>query len=256
MIRSLDDRHAFRARRERAWRNSADYWLRGPLRHVTDVGDYIVARTIELCRATNRERPQVVDMGIGDAWLLRALLHTGISFSYAGLDVTPLFLSRARAEFGQLPHVRFEHVDLETTVSLSFDADVVVNAFNFLELCDLDVAMENAARFLRPSGTLLASTIDKTYLLLALSHGWDGFIENLRLYQELPGIKYDFQPIDLGIAVSSDLEYPSVLYSADDFISGARRQNLALAGYREHAFTSKPVPKIYCHYEFVKDSSS
>jgi len=252
MIRSLDDRAAFRARREQAWRKNADYWLRGPLRHVQDVGEYIVGRTAELCRASDRETPVVADMGLGDAWLLRALLRTGIPFSYVGLDVTASFLDRARAEFGSYSRVRFEQVDFENDVALALDADIVINAFNFFELCDLDMAMSNAARFLRPRGTLVASTIDKTYLLLALSSGWDEFIENLRLYETLPGAKYDFQRIDLGTGVSPDLEYPSVLYSADDFINVAHRHGLTLSGYREHAFTSKTVPKIYCHFEFIK----
>jgi hypothetical protein len=97
------------------------------------------------------------------------------------------------------------------------------------------------------------STIDKTYLILALSRDWSEFHDNLRRYQELPGTKYGFQKIDLGTGVSDHLEYPSVLYSTQDYLEMARAHGMHLVDYVEHPFTSRAVPKVYCHLEFRRD---
>lgn len=96
------------------------------------------------------------------------------------------------------------------------------------------------------------STIDKTYLMLALSSDRKEFYGNLALYQELAGTKYGFQHIDMGAHVSETLEYPSVLYSTQDFIDAASEHGLNLVNYVEHPFTAKTVPKIYCHLEFQR----
>lgn len=249
---TLSDPERFRQRRAQAWARNVDYWLTGPLRHVVDVGEHIAARAEQLCRQSGRERPVVVDMGFGDAWLLRALLRRGVAFSYIGMDCTRPFVEHARAEFAHLPHARFEIVDLELPVDWTPHADVVVNSFAFFEFCDLRQGFSNASHFLSTGGTLLLSTIDKTYLMLALSQGWEDFLDKLELYQTLPGTKYAFQPIDLDTDVSATLEYPSVLYSMEDYFRAGQETGLVLRDYKEHAFTAKLVPKIYCHYEFEK----
>lgn len=256
ILETLDDPGQFRERRARAWERNIEYWLKGPLRHVVDVGDYIIARVSSLCKESPRGRPTIVDMGCGDAWLLRALQAQGLRMSYVGLDWTQQFIDHAYNEFRHSSTVCFERLDLERPVEQSFDADVVVNSFSFFEYCDLPQGFSNASRFLSLGGTLLMSTIDKTYLLLALSEDWPDFLDKLKAYQELPGIKYAFQPIDLGNAVSVTLEYPSVLYSVEDYLQAAREAGLVCVGYKEHIFTARRVPKIYYHLEFKKIETS
>lgn len=251
-LATLMDKESFRRRRAALWDKNVDYWLSGPLRHVVDVGEYIVDRAESLCLTSRRKMPVVVDMGCGNAWLLREFLRRQFRCFYFGLDSTKKFIETARAEFAEEADARFEIVDLELPIEREFGADLVVNSFNFLELCDLSEAFSNASRFLREGGTLQIATIDKTYLLLAISDGWGDFIEKLRLYAELPGTKYAFQPIDLGDGVSESLLYPSVLYSTDDYLTAAREHGLELQYYREHIFTAAHVPKIYCHFEFRK----
>lgn len=252
VLKTLSDPESFRRRRAAAWEKNIDYWLQSSLRHVDDVGDYISKRTSCLCKRSERELPIVVDMGCGSAWLLRSLLKHGVSASYIGLDCTRQFIEHARAEFGHLPNVRFDIVDLEKPVELFPQADIVVNSFSFFELFDLSQGFANASRFLTDGGTLLMSTIDKTYLLVALSCDWKDFMDKLRIYQELPGIKYAFQPIDLGDRASTILEYPSVLYSTEDYLRAARETGLKWRDYKEQVFTAKRIPKIYCHLEFEK----
>lgn len=254
MIQSLNDTAEFRRHRALAWERNVNYWLGGPLRHVDDVGEYIVERVSELSRYTDRHQPLLVDMGFGSAWLLKALVERGLQCSYLGLDAVEAFVSRATKTYLHLSEAKFMVADLEFELDLGVRADLVVNAFNFFELCDLETAMGNASKHLKPGGTLLMSTIDKTYLILALSKDWDEFFENLRRYQELPGIKYEFQHIDMGSQVSETLEYPSVLYSAHDYIEAAKANGMHLVKYTEHVFTAKFVPKIYLHLEFQLDA--
>ena len=251
MIKALVDVSDFKRRRKEAWERNLRYWLAGNLRHVVDVGPYIARRVRDLCQRNPPVAPAVLDMGFGSAWLLEALLREGMRFSYLGVDSTPDFVTEARRRFSGTG-ARFIQADLEEKLTLGEQVDIAVNAFNFFELCDLQTAMQNAAKHLRPGGRLFMSTIDKTYLILALSGDWNTFHENLRLYQELPGVKFDFQRIDLGDGVSKSLEYPSVLYSTQDYIAAAQEFDLHLKRYDEHAFTGRPIPKIYCHLEFEK----
>jgi hypothetical protein len=172
--------------------------------------------------------------------------------SYIGLDGTPEFIDHALHTFEGVENASFLLGDVETELAFPIRADVVVNAFNFFEVSDLAMAMQNVSKHLRMGGKLFMSTIDKTYLILALSATLEEFYENLLRYQELPGKKYGFQPIDLGASISDVLEYPSVLYSTQDYIDTALGSGLRLVNYVEQPFTAKTVPKIYCHLEFEK----
>lgn len=255
LIATLLDPMAYKSERARNWTKNVDYWLSQPLRHVVDVGTYIASRTEALCLASGRARPVVVDMGFGSGWLLEELRRRQLVMRYVGLDCTVPFVDHAHRKFTDVDDAVFHVVDFEEPSNLTFEADVVVNAFNFFELCDLEMAFRNAAQFLRPGGTLQVATIDKSYLILALSDGWADYHRKLRAYQELPGTKYAFQPIDLGTSMSDRLYYPSILYSTEDYFSAGASHGLALRAYKEHALTGRAVPKIYCHYEFVKSSA-
>lgn len=252
---TISDKEEFKKRRALAWKQNVGYWLAGPLRHVVDVGDYIADRTVSLCQRSDRTLPVVVDMGFGDGWLLRSLLRRRLSCTYIGLDSTQAFIDHARGEFAEISNASFEIVDFEELSSLHLEADVVVNAFNFFELCELDKPFANASQFLRNGGHLQLATIDKTFLMLALSQSFEEFKSRLSSYQESPGTKYFFQPIDLGDGVSETNYYPSVLYSTEDYFSAACDHGLTLRAYKEHPFTQALVPKIYCHYEFLKIDS-
>lgn len=253
-IRVLNDKEAFRRRRNEEWRKSCEFWLSGPLRHVTDVGDYICDRVQDIFSTISSRKPMLVDMGCGSAWLLSSLLSRGGSLKYCGLDSSKTFVEHGRAKFAGLEDIDFEQVDLEIPIKKlpqCRKADLVVNAFNFFELCDLRQGFRNARNLVRPGGRLLVSTIDKTYLLLAISSGWEDFLLKLKLYSELPGTKYAFQPIDLGNAVSGKHYYPSVFYTTQDYVDAAKLAGFKLETYTEKCFTEKLVPKIYIHLEFV-----
>jgi len=256
MIETLDDRESYRRRARACWQKNASYWLSNPLRHVADVGEYIIDRVIAACSKSNSPRPTIVDMGFGSAWVYDALRTRRFSCNYVGLDSTEQFVCHSRNSYATDEFCRFELTDLEEPVGIDVRADVVLNAFTFFELAQLQQPMMNAYKLLRPGGSLLVSTIDSTYLILAVSNSWDGFRDNLARYEKLPGTKYAFQPIDLGDRASSTLEYPSVLYSRDDYITAASSVGFRLTSYKEHIFTAKPIPKIYVHLELLKGGES
>ena len=251
MIEKLSDKNVFRQRRNDAWTRNTSYWLSEPLRHVTDTGSYISERTRSFIGAELDHQFVILDMGCGSCWLLESLLAMELDFIYIGLDNNSKFVDAATERYADIENASFVLADLDMRVSIPQKVDLVVNAFNFFELASLDDGMNNTASWLRPGGTLFMSTIDKTYLILALSKDWDEFHENLRIYQDTPGVKFDFQKIDLGRGLSQELEYPSVLYSTQDYITAAKKAGLQFASYSEQAFTGRAIPKIYCHLEFT-----
>lgn len=250
MIKEMRDRVAYRQHRDLAWSRNGSYWLSQPLRHVVDVGELICQRVSSHLSSLNKQEPVIVDMGCGSCWLLQSLSRSLPRFRYIGIDNNAEFIDAARSAYSRNTNASFCLADLDMRVDLDVKADMVVNAFNFFELADLDRGMSSAAEWLNDSGRLLMSTIDKTYLILALSSDWRDFRRNLRTYQNMRGIKYDFQRIDLGDRLSGELEYPSVLYSTQDFIESAAKSGLTLRSYSETAFTARAMPKIYCHLEF------
>lgn len=252
MIESLQDREAFRRRVRECWKRNSSYWLSSPLRQVNDVGNYIVDEVIRICSQTSRPRPSVIDLGFGNAWLYEALRRRAFVCDYVGLDYNEDFVAHARSRFGSDQLCRFELFDLEEPVCLDIKADVVVYAFTLFELTDLQQPMVNAYQLLTSGGSLLVSSIDNTYLILAVSNSLEEFYQNLTRYELLPGVKYTFQPIDLGDRSSSTLEYPSVLHSLEKYLSSARNAGFHFTAYKEHIFTSKPIPKVYIHLELTR----
>lgn len=252
MIESLLDRETFRRQTRKSWKQNSSYWLSCPLRHVTDVGDYIVNKVINICNGKKNKKPTIVDMGFGNAWLCQALKKQAFSCNYVGIDSNEMFIEYALKKFYGDKSCRFELADLEEPLHIGVKADLVVYAFTLFELTELRQPLINAYNLLRPDGNLLISTIDSTYLILAVSNSWSDFLENLARYEKLPGIKYDFQSIDLGDKASNTLEYPSVLYSRDDYLKEAETIGFKFRSYKEHIFTAKPIPKVYFHIELIK----
>lgn len=252
MIKSLNDRAAYHRRVQLCWEKNSEYWVSSPHRHVTDVGKFIVENVIRIASEAKKSKPTILDMGFGSAWLYQALRDRKFPCNYIGFDSNNYFISYARNKFSADKFCRFELVDVEEPLDIDIKADLIVNAFNLFELADLKQPMKIAYDLLFPGGRFMISTIDLTYLILAISKSWSEFFQNLRLYEELPGVKYAFQPIDFGDRASDILEYPSVLYSRDDYLTAAKNAGFLFASYKENVFTSKPVPKIYYHLEFEK----
>lgn len=245
----------FMERKRSVWEQNTKYWLKGRLRHVTDTGDFLLDRVTEKLVACKSTSPVILDMGCGNGWLARGLQGRNTHAKYIGVDFNEGFVNYCKAFADGDSRLEFLLMDLERPVGHSYDnrIDIVVNAFNFFELADLKQAMINAAKWLRPGGSLIVMTIDKTFLLMGAVTEWHELIRLLREYEELPGIKCFFQPIDLGDGLSENLIYPSVLYTFEDYLEAANTAGLKLSVYKELPFTSRPIPKIYLYFELSLD---
>jgi 2-polyprenyl-3-methyl-5-hydroxy-6-metoxy-1,4-benzoquinol methylase len=250
MLQQLTDIPAFKARRAAEWVKAEAYWLSAPLRHVVDIGDAVVDRIMELLQGNGGG--SVVDAACGSGWVLDGLMKRGSTAAYTGVDINPDFLAHVQA----LPHtspVTLVNADLEQRwPSAPAKGAVVVSALTQIELADIDTVMANLAAMTEPDGTLLIATIDKTYLMLAAADGDEAELKNiLNEYEHIPGVKFFFQPIDLGDGASDKFAYASVLYTTEDFINAAGSAGMRLSRYHEIPATDRPIPKIYQIFEFM-----
>ncbi|MEO5511772.1 MAG: methyltransferase domain-containing protein [Longimicrobiales bacterium] len=250
MLQPLTDIPAFKSRRAAEWVKAEAYWLSAPLRHVVDIGDIVIDRIEQLLEENRGD--SVIDAACGSGWVLEGLTKRSSSVSYTGVDINPDFLAHVQA----LPHdmpVTLVKADLEQRWDTPpAKAAVVVSALTQIELADIDRVMANLASMTDANGTLLIATIDKTYLLLAAADGDEAALKRILYeYEHIPGVKFFFQPIDLGDGASDKFAYASVLYTTEDFINAAAGAGMRLSNYREIPATDRPIPKIYQIFEFV-----
>lgn len=247
LLETLGNIEEYKKKRAAAWERNAKYWLQEPLRHVVDTGDLIVSRIVRHLKESKLQCPVIVDMGFGDGWVLKKLAAKKTKFKYIGLDSNDEFIESAKKSFQKLEFCEFVKCDIEKKLATNIKADIVLNAFNFFELSNLKQGISNAQRMLSKNGILIVATIDVTYLIYAVSQSFKQFKVNLKRYEQLPGIKYAFQKIDLGTRLSNYLEYPSVMYSLKNYLDSAK--GMSLTFYEEMVKTAKPIPKIYQIFE-------
>lgn len=118
----------------------------------------------------------VLDVGCGDGWSARLLAPR--SRSYVGLDRSEKVLSAARRRTKSIGHARFVLGEME---ALPFDEACFDHVLLFHVLVHADdpsVALHEAARVLRPGGTLSVVTLashDHTDLTAPYGHRHAGF---------------------------------------------------------------------------------
>ena len=96
----------------------------------------------------------VVDVGCGGGTYTRAWHGLGAA-SVIGVDFSEPILEEARAGHGQLPGISFQLGDAAATGLPDGRADVVFERALIHHVADLGAVMAEAARVLRPGGTLL-----------------------------------------------------------------------------------------------------
>jgi len=247
----LTDRSAFKAANLENWRTNSAFWLEGRMRHLEDVGDFVRDRILELLG--QREDGLVLDMGCGDAWVLRRLRERADPIRYCGLDFNEAFITANQERYRSDADASFAVADFELPIpeDLTGCAEVVVNCFNFFELPGLREGFEFAAGALSPGGCLLIVTIDPIMQMLSITTTREQLDELLHVYErDRDLLAYD-KEIDVG-GEHTGRVYKGLMYSAADFAGAANAVGLSLVGYREVVRTSRRPPQIYQILEFRK----
>lgn len=257
MLEVLKNSEEFKKRNQEAWKRNTNFWLSSELRQLTDTKTFLLDKLPTLISNEANSLPYVVDMGTGSGWLLELLKSLSIKCNFIGLDFNELFINHLNVKFADSPNTTFIKNDFEDEIPehLINTSDVVFNFFNFFEIANLEKAFSNAVKLLKPKGKLVILTIDYVYLILALAKNMDQLKLILTEYDQMKNhneIPFFFQKIDLGFSESEEYEYPSVLYSFNDYYLQATNNYMKLVDYFEIVKTAKPIPKVYQYMVFQK----
>ncbi len=255
MISKMYSKLEFKKENLECWKKNTNYWLNSPLRQVEDTKSFFTNKLKEILF----NNCIIFDLGCGSGWLIDLIQELNISVKYIGIDFNKKFIDFLNGKFNN-SNYEFILADLEEPLNQKYynKADFVFNNFNFFEIANLESAFDNAYQFLKKDGSLIISTIDVTYLVVAISKNFDEFKQNLVDYEKTKNggnVPYFFQPIDLGYASSNNLRYASVLYSLADYFRLAKSKGLSLIDYDEIICTSRFIPKIYQYIQFSKKSN-
>jgi len=237
----LSDVAAFRRRNKANWRAITNFWLDAPLAHVHHVGAALCGRVLQ---ATTAPVQTILDMGCGNAWLLRSLREAGWRGRYTGVDNNDRLIVALRTRYADDEDAVFECEDVELGEAGCAPVDVVVNAFNFFELPDLAGGFAWAARHMTAAGSLVVATIDPLAQILAISTSAEELAEALSEWQAGEEILAYDKTIDVEGNIHSQT-YSGILYSLADFVAAAKHRGLRLEDIEEVRKTARTPPQVY-----------
>lgn len=254
MIYRVKDKKAFKDQNLSNWYENSEFWLQGKMRHLKDIYDTtgMIMREV-MMQFPDRNRLRVVDFGCGEGWLLRLLNESQISVDYVGVDFNARFVNALKERYKDQTGIKFILHDLEEKLpaELINSADIATNFFNFFEIPVLEAAFSNVCQAVDERGVLIVLSIDPIMQLLAVSQGFEDFINGLREYENNQAeLGYD-KDIDVGDYRSGRI-YKSLLYSTATYVDLAKKNDLKLFDYREVVKTGNFVPQIYQYILFKK----
>jgi 2-polyprenyl-3-methyl-5-hydroxy-6-metoxy-1,4-benzoquinol methylase len=145
-----------------SWRTNAQAWTQAVRNHAIE--SRRLTTDAAITHAVLRSQPtSILDMGCGEGWLCRALAEHHIET--VGIDASPELIEQASALGGEF-HVGA--YDAMPDLGRSFDA--IVCNFSLLEE-DLDQAMQQFGKLLKPEGILLIQTVHPDFISDE-SEGW------------------------------------------------------------------------------------
>lgn len=177
------------------WEESADAWIADQ----GEQGDYARRHVLDgpmLARVRDRGFVDALDIGCGEGRFCRMLRAEGSR--PVGIDPTEPLLARARQldPDGDYRIGRAEELDFPDA---SFD--LVVSYLTLIDIPDVDRAIPEMARVLRPGGTLLIANLN-SFITAAVGGGWekdadgrpvrfsiDGYLEDRAEWAEWRGIR-------------------------------------------------------------------
>lgn len=242
----------FRRQKAAYWLQATEFWLTSNLRHVDDIGRQIVAHITQKLVSTRSSRPVLLDVGFGSAWLERSVRREIPRLQYIGIDSNRAFVRKANAGYSGVAGAEFRYLDIERSAPSGVQADLAVCAFSLFEMLDLRGAIKNISKSLRSQGHLYIITIDRAYLILAMSETMPEMKRLLQKFRKRRGAARTFQRIDTGKRLHRLMHYPSVLHYLDEYFEVCQASGMDFEKFEETDYTHRPIPKTYQHIIFRK----
>lgn len=160
-----------------SWTKNVQPWIKaideGQIKSRTQLTNKAIIKTITALNPSN-----VLDIGCGEGWLVRALDQYGINAF--GVDVVPEFISHANKQGkGQFKCIAYEDL-LDTSFEEKFD--LIVCNFSLLGKESVEQVFKSVALLLKPEGFFVVQTIhplsnskDAPYKDGWRTGTWDGF---------------------------------------------------------------------------------
>src|SRR5688572_3672726 len=139
---------------DNGWQSSADAWV-ADMGTAGDFGRRYVLDPVMLPRALAHAPANALDVGCGEGRFCRMLTSRGVDV--VGVDPTPSLIAAARARDGGATYVRGRAERLPFP-DASFD--LVVSYLTLIDIPDVETAIPEMARVLRPGGTLLIANLN------------------------------------------------------------------------------------------------
>lgn len=160
---------------ENGWQSSADAWIADMGEHG-DFGRRYVLDPVMLPRALARSPKKALDVGCGEGRFCRMLQSHGIDV--LGVDPTPALIAAARTR-----DIRGTYLDASAERLPFGDEtfDLVVSYLSLIDIPDIQSAVSEMARVLKPGGALLIASLN-SFNTARADLGWIKDSVGRRLY--------------------------------------------------------------------------
>jgi SAM-dependent methyltransferase len=160
---------------DNGWQRSADAWV-ADMGELGDFGRRYVLDPVMLPRAIAGSPRNALDVGCGEGRFCRMLRSRGVDA--VGVDPTPALLAVARTRDARGTYVE------ATAERLPFPEnafDLVVSYLSLIDIPDVETAIPEMARVLKPGGTLLIANLT-SFNTACADVGWVKDARGRRLY--------------------------------------------------------------------------
>jgi SAM-dependent methyltransferase len=246
MLYRIDDADAFKRANLATWKANTEFWLQGRMRHLCDLDGFMQQVLARELLSRRPEAGTVMDVGCGEAWVLRTLRKLTKTCGYVGLDFNEEIIVALKTRHLGDANASFVVHDIEglPPTALAGRADLLVCCFSLFEVPRLDQAIRCLGMLLARDGRLVVLSIEPLAQLIAISQDWGDLRANLAQYEKLGSHAAYDKDIDIGAAGSGRM-YRGILYAVADYVAAAAAAGLAIQSIDRVVCTSGRVPQVY-----------